>query len=166
MQVALIVAAARNGVIGRDNQLPWRLPEDLKHFKAVTMGKPVIMGRKTHESIGRPLPGRLNVVISRRPRESDTPDLHWVDSLEAALALVRREQPDAGEAMVMGGEQIYRRALPLADRVYLTRVALEVEGDAHFPELAPQQWRLTEEWPGPAGAAIDHVYQRYERVTV
>lgn len=165
MKLALIVAAARNGVIGCDNRLPWRLPEDLKYFKSVTLGKPVIMGRKTHESIGRPLPGRLNIVISRTPRTSEHPNLHWVDSLESALALVRRERPETEEVMVMGGEQIYRRALALADRVYLTRVNVEVAGDAFFPELSSDQWRLVQEEAGPKEAAHEHVYQVYDRVT-
>ncbi len=166
MTVALIVAAARNGVIGRNNELPWRLPEDLKYFKAVTLGKPVIMGRKTHESIGRPLPGRLNVVVSRSAREEQDPDLRWVTSIEAALELARREQPDAPEIIIMGGEEIYRQSLPLADRVYLTRVDLEVEGDAHFPPLSGEEWHLTDEQPGADSAPVGHVFQRYDRITV
>ncbi len=166
MTVALIVAAARNGVIGRNNELPWRLPEDLKYFKAVTLGKPVIMGRKTHESIGRPLPGRLNIVVSRQARESQSSDLHWVTGIETALELARRERPDADEIIIMGGEEIYRQSLPLADRVYLTRVDLEVEGDAHFPSLSDEEWRLSDEQPGAENASVGHVFQRYDRVTV
>lgn len=165
MKVSLIVAAARNGVIGRNNELPWRLPEDLKYFKSVTMGKPLIMGRKTHESIGRPLPGRLNVVISRQPRDSEDPNLRWVDSIEAALALVRREQPDAAEVIIMGGEQIYRQSLPWADRVYLTRVDANVEGDAVFPTLDETQWRLSHERWGAETEPYSYVFQEFDRVT-
>lgn len=165
MTVALIVAAARNGVIGRNNELPWHLPGDLKYFKSVTLGKPVIMGRKTHESIGRPLPGRLNIVVSRQPRDAQEPNLRWETSIEAAIALARREQPEAEEIMVMGGAEIYRQSLPLADRVYLTRIDLEVEGDAHFPLLSEGQWRLVDEQPGDETAAIWHVFQRYDRIT-
>lgn len=166
MTVALIVAAARNGVIGRNNELPWHLPGDLKYFKSVTLGKPVIMGRKTHESIGRPLPGRLNIVVSRQSRAAQDPSLRWVTSIEAAIALARREQPDAEEIMVMGGEEIYRQSLPLADRVYLTRIDLEVEGDAHFPSLNGEEWHLTDEQPGANDASVGHVFQRYDRITV
>lgn len=165
MKVSLIVAAARNGVIGCNNELPWRLPEDLKYFKSVTMGKPVIMGRKTHESIGRPLPGRLNVVISRQPRTSEDPNLSWVDSIDAALALVRREQPDAAEVIIMGGEQIYRQSLPRADHIYLTRVDADVEGDAVFPALEETQWRLSRERAGAETEPYSYVFQEFERVT-
>ncbi|WP_347331515.1 dihydrofolate reductase [Marinimicrobium locisalis] len=165
MKVSLIVAAARNGVIGRNNELPWRLPEDLKYFKSVTMGKPVIMGRKTHESIGRPLPGRLNIVISRRPQTSESPNLRWVDSIEAALALVRQEQPDLAEVIIMGGEEIYRQSLPLADRVYLTRVEANVEGDAFFPALDETHWRLSRERTGAETEPYRYVFQEFERVT-
>lgn len=165
MKVSMIVAAARNGVIGRDNELPWRLPEDLKYFKSVTMGKPVIMGRKTHESIGRPLPGRLNVVISRQPRASDDSNLRWVDSIEAALTLVRREQPEVEEVIIMGGEQVYRQSLPRADRIYLTRVNADVDGDAFFPALDETHWRLSRERAGVETEPYSYVFQEFERVT-
>ena len=161
-----MVAAARHGVIGRNNELPWHLPGDLKYFKSVTLGKPVIMGRKTHESIGRPLPGRLNIVVSRQSRAAQDPNLRWVTSIEAAIALARREQPEAEEIMVMGGEEIYRQSLPLADRVYLTRIDLEVEGDAHFPSLSGEEWHLADEQPGADNAPVGHVFQRYDRITV
>lgn len=164
MKVAIIVAAARNGVIGRDNQLPWRLPGDLKYFKSVTLGKPVIMGRKTHESIGRPLPGRLNIVVSRREPGPRTEQLVWVKSLEEALEVARAEQPDAAEVMVMGGAQIYRECLPFADRVYLTRIDAEVQGDAWFPDLPTAEWRLMDERRGDESAEIGHSFQLFERV--
>ncbi|WP_341937363.1 dihydrofolate reductase [Marinimicrobium sp. C2-29] len=165
MKVAIIVATARNGVIGRDNQLPWRLPDDLKHFKAVTLGKPVIMGRKTHESIGRALPGRLNIVISRSPRPLEDPAVRWVSSLEEGLALARAEQPDAEELMVMGGAEIYRQALAQTDRIYLTRIDLEIEGDAYFPELSPAEWTLTDKKAGASDAPVPHSFLEYEKVT-
>jgi dihydrofolate reductase len=132
--VSLVVAVARNGVIGRDNDLPWRLPDDLKHFKAITLGKPVVMGRKTFESIGRPLPGRENRVVSRQAG-FEVPGCRVFSSLEEALA-----GPEA-EVMVIGGGQIYASALPLAQRLYLTEVDAEVEGDAKFPEIDPGAWR-------------------------
>ncbi|GAB3105555.1 dihydrofolate reductase [Aestuariicella hydrocarbonica] len=136
-RLALIVAQASNRVIGRNNKMPWHLPEDLQYFKRVTLGKPIIMGRKTFESIGRPLPGRTNIVITRQP------DWHAegavvVSSLEAAIA--RGQQESTDEVMVIGGAQIYAASLPLVDRVYLTQVHRDYEGDARFPELG-DGWR-------------------------
>ena len=149
MNVSLIVAVSRNGVIGLDNQLPWHLPEDLKYFKSVTMGKPLIMGRKTFESIGRPLPGRTNIVITR--------DSGWhAEGVEVAQTLLQAmtlarlacAQAELNEIMVIGGEQIYRLALPVADRLYLTEVQAEVEGDAFFPAYDPDQWQqISEQLP-------------------
>lgn len=137
MQIAMIAAMAANRVIGRDNQMPWHLPADLKHFKAVTLGKPVLMGRKTYESIGRPLPGRRNVVISRQSAP-DNSQVEWVSSIEQALALVA----DIPEVMIIGGAEIYRQCLPLATRLYLTQIELDVAGDAFFPDyLAAAEWR-------------------------
>ena len=134
-RVSLIVAMAQNGVIGRGNRLPWRLPEDLRRFKASTMGKPILMGRKTFESIGHPLAGRLNIVLTR--------DAHWsatgvavVHTVEAALAAAG----DAGELMVIGGAEIYQLVMPFARRIYLTHVHAEVAGDTFFPAFDPTQW--------------------------
>ena len=141
MKLALIWAMARNRTIGRNNALPWYLPEDLKYFKRVTLGKPVIMGRKTWESIGRPLPGRTNIVITRDVAfQAD--GVRVVHSLEQALALAEKIcLLDGGdEAIVMGGAEIYALALPHADRLYLTQVHADVEGDAHFPPLDLTQW--------------------------
>jgi dihydrofolate reductase len=133
--ICLVVAIARNRVIGRDNGLPWRLSEDLKRFKATTLGKPVLMGRKTFESIGKPLPGRRNIVLTR--------DLRWsgegidvVRSVEEALRLVR----GVPELAVIGGAEIYRLTLPIAQRIYLTRVEADITGDTLFPELDASQW--------------------------
>ena len=148
MKVSLIVAVSRNDVIGIDNQLRWHLPEDLKYFKSVTMGKPIIMGRKTFDSIGRPLPGRTNIVITR--------DSSWqaegaevAQTLAQAMTLGRlacaNADVDVDEAMVIGGEQIYRMTLPAADRLYLTEVQAEVEGDAFFPEFDASDWHQVSE---------------------
>ena len=142
MTLALIVAASENNVIGKNNQLPWYLPGDLKYFKAITMAKPVIMGRKTFESIGKPLPGRDNIVITRNP-DYQAEGIKVVASLEAAIELAESIILINGgeEVMIIGGAEIYRQALPNADRVYLTRVHRHVEGDAFFPELAEQDWQ-------------------------
>jgi dihydrofolate reductase len=141
-RLALIFAVAQNGVIGRDNDLPWRLPEDLRHFKAVTMGKPIIMGRKTYDSIGRPLPGRSNIVVTRNPL-FQAEGVSVVTSLNDALELAGRVAATTGadEAVVMGGAQIYRAALPLADRLYITEVHADVEGDTLLPEVDWALWR-------------------------
>jgi dihydrofolate reductase len=143
--VSLIVAMARNGVIGRGNSLPWRLPADLRRFKSLTLGKPVLMGRRTFESIGRPLTGRLNLVLTR--------DAHWaadgtlaVHTVAQALAQAR----DCAELVVIGGAEVYRLALPLAGRIYLTQVQAEVPGDTFFPALDPAQWQDVESGTQPA----------------
>lgn len=139
-RVALIVAMSRNGVIGRDNGMPWHLPEELQHFKATTMGKPMVMGRKTWESIGRPLPGRTSIVVTRR-RQWQPEGAIVVASVDEALARGRAIAGDGGEVMVIGGGEIYRQALPRAHRLYITEVDLDVEGDTFFPAIDPDQWR-------------------------
>jgi len=137
MKIALVAAMANNRVIGLNNQMPWHLPADLAHFKAVTLGKPVIMGRKTYDSIGRLLPGRRNIIISRQPAPMGLA-ADWVDSLAAALALVAQEP----EVMIIGGAEIYRQMLPQADLLYLTQIDLETPGDAYFPDyLAAANWQ-------------------------
>lgn len=167
LQLALIAAAARNNVIGRDNQLPWHLPQDLKHFKAVTLGKPVIMGRKTFESIGKPLPGRTNIVVSRNAGAALPEGVRHARSLDDALQLARKaleaQGAPAGEVMIMGGGEIYRNSLPMADRVYLTRVDLEPEGDTYFPSLLESEWRLASESEGDPKAPLAYWFQVYER---
>lgn len=135
--LTLIVARASNGVIGRDNQLPWHLPEDLKHFKQTTMGAPIIMGRKTHESIGKPLPGRRNVVVTRdASRRFNGCDA--VTDLPAALALAAQDQ--APEAFLIGGAQLYTEGMVMADKLIVTEIMADFEGDATFPELDPNEW--------------------------
>ncbi len=128
--ISLIVAMANNRVIGKENQMPWHLPADLGHFKAVTLGKPIIMGRKTYESIGRPLPGRQNIILTR---DSDyTVDgCDCVGSLEEALALVKNVE----EVMIIGGGHLYSETITQADRLYLTFIDLDVDGDTQFPEF-------------------------------
>ncbi len=140
-RIALIAALASNRCIGVDNKLPWYLPEDLKYFKAVTTGKPVIMGRTTFDSIGRPLPNRTNIVVTRNTAWSH-PGVKVAHSLEAALKIAEAQAfLDGGdEVVVMGGAQIYAQALPLADRLYLTEVAKDVAGDAFFPAYDPAEW--------------------------
>ena len=141
MRISLVVAVAENGVIGRDNALPWRLSSDLKRFKAITMGKPIIMGRKTYESIGKPLPGRTNIVLTR-----DTgfhPEgVEVVHDMASAVAVAEAAARDGGvsEIMVIGGVGIYELALPEADRIYLTEVHASPEGDAMFPPLDAGDW--------------------------
>jgi dihydrofolate reductase len=137
-RVSLLVAMAKNRVIGADNKMPWHLSSDLKRFKALTMGHHIVMGRKTFESIGRALPGRTSVVISRNPAWHFA-GVATVDSLQKALALAGADD----EVFVVGGEQIFREALPFADRILLTEIDSEFEGDVFFPPLATQEWRET-----------------------
>jgi len=139
---SMIVAAARNGTIGRDNALPWRLSEDLRYFRRVTMGKPVIMGRRTYDSIGRPLPGRDNIVVSRNPAfaAEGVRVVHGIDEA-FTLAVESARSSGAGELMLLGGAQLYAEALPLIQRIYLTRVHADIAGDAHLPALDPGRWR-------------------------
>jgi dihydrofolate reductase len=160
MKIALIVALARNHVIGKDNAMPWHLPEDLRYFKRVTLGKPVIMGRNTYESIGKPLVQRPNIIISRNTGYK-VDGATVVHSLEAALALgtelLRNAGPDS-ELMIIGGAQIYAQALPLAQRLYLTEVHAEPEGDAHFPPFDRKQWQEVAREEHPACARNPYAY--------
>lgn len=128
---SIIVARSRNGVIGKENKLLWHISEDLKRFKSLTLGHPIIMGRKTYESIGRPLPERQNIIITRN-KEFLAPDCVVVGSLEEALEIA--SEKDKEEIFIIGGAEIYKQAFPLTDRLYITEVNLEVEGDAFFPD--------------------------------
>jgi dihydrofolate reductase len=132
---SLVVAVARNGVIGRDNALPWRLPVDLAHFKRVTMGHPVVMGRRTYQSIGKPLPGRKNIVVTH-DRAFQAPGCTVVGSLEEAW----REAGDADEVCVIGGTTVFAETLPIADVIHLTEVEADVPGDTYFPPLCREDW--------------------------
>lgn len=148
---SLIVAMSRNRVIGHANDMPWRLPADIAHFKRVTMGHPVIMGRKTYESIGKVLPGRTNIVVTRTPGWS-APGCIAVSSLDAGYAAAR----GADEVFVIGGGQLYGAALPGTDRIYLTEVDADLEGDTRFPEIVGSEWEETELARQPADARHAH----------
>jgi dihydrofolate reductase len=137
-RISIIVAMARNRVIGVNNTLPWHLPADLKHFKELTMGHHIVMGRKTYESIGRPLPGRTSVVITRNVNNA-VPGVIVVNSLEAAIAACGNDE----EIFVIGGAELYRQAIALADRIYLTEIDADISGDAHFTELDHKLWKET-----------------------
>jgi len=136
VKLAIIVATDENGLIGRDNDLPWKLSADLQYFRKVTMGKPIIMGRKTHESIGRPLPGRLNIIITSDKNYS-AEGCTVVDSIDAALQACGEVE----EAMVMGGASLYKQFLSQADRLYLTQVHASLEGDTWFPDWHKPDWQ-------------------------
>lgn len=158
--ISIIVAVARNGVIGDKNNMPWHISEDLRHFKRVTTGHPVVMGRNTYLSLGRPLPGRTNVVVSRTVKEIE--GCRVAKSLEEAFAMFPADE----EVFVIGGAQIYAQTMAVADRFYLTRVEHDYEGDTSFPEWDRGQWRLVsgerfergEKYPYP------FVFELYERV--
>jgi dihydrofolate reductase len=152
--VSLLVAAAENGVIGRDNALPWHLSDDLRHFKSLTLGKPMLMGRRTFASIGKPLPGRTSLVLSRSHDWTPPPGVILVHSLEEAL---ERAGP-AAELVVIGGAEVYRLALPRAQRIYLTRVHAEVAGDTFFPRIDETAWRETERQFHAADSRHDHAF--------
>ncbi|MGL6549449.1 type 3 dihydrofolate reductase [Aeromonas hydrophila] len=155
MMISMIAAMAHDRVIGLDNQMPWHLPADLAHFKRVTLGKPVLMGRKTFESIGRPLPGRRNLVISRNP-DYRADGVEVIDSVEAALALLTGS--DVAELMVIGGGHLYGQLLPRADRLYLTRIDLAVEGDTRFPAFDEGDWLCIEREPHQPDEKNPHSY--------
>ena len=156
--LSLIAAMANDRIIGRDNTLPWHLPEDLKHFKATTLGKPVIMGRKTWESLGRPLPGRRNLVVSRNAGYVATGG-ELAGSLEAALAATA----DVEEVFVIGGADLYRQALPLAQRLYLTEIAGDYAGDARFPEFPASEWREAAREAHVSSTGIHYAFVNYQR---
>ena len=139
MRRSLVVAVASNGVIGRDNQLPWKLPDDMAYFKRVTMGHPVVMGRRTYQSIGKPLPGRLNIVVTHN-RDFEAPGCTVVGSLDDAW----KAAGDADEVSVIGGTTLFGETLPIADRIHLTEVLAAVPGDTFFPAFDRSQWRESE----------------------
>jgi dihydrofolate reductase len=167
MKISLIAAVAENGVIGSNNQLPWHLPEDLRYFKRVTMGKPILMGRKTFASIGRPLPGRSNIVLSREAG-LEIAGAHVVADVDAGIRLAAAlSRVDGGdELVVIGGAEVYALCLPLAQRLYLTEVHAAVEGDALFPDWDRSQWRECSREHHAAGGPNPHDYSFvvYERL--
>jgi dihydrofolate reductase len=159
--ISLLVAVARNGVIGRDNKLPWHIPADLKRFKQLSLGKPIIMGRKTYDSIieqlGKALPDRDNIVITRNP-DFKAPGCKVATSIEEGLKLAG----NAAEVVVIGGGQIFEETLPIADRVYMTWVHADVPGDAYFPEVDWSKWRVSFREDHPEGA-LPFEYVNYEK---
>ena len=160
MKLSAVVAVSDNDVIGRDNAMPWHLPADLAYFKRVTMGKPMLMGRKTYESIGRPLPGRRNLVLSRRGFAA--PGVESVATIDEALARVA----DAPELMVIGGAEVFRLAMPYLEHVHLTRVHTQVAGDVLLPPFEPGQWREVrrEDHPADERNPIAMTFIELERV--
>lgn len=161
MDIAIIVATDNRRLIGKDNDLPWKLSADLQYFKRVTMGKPLVMGRKTHESIGRPLPGRKNIVITK-DASFTAEGCVVVNSIEAAL----HECADVEEVMVMGGASLYEQFLPLATKLYLTKVHADLDGDTWFPEWDEQQWReiAREDHSADDKNQFDYSFLLYEKV--
>ncbi len=157
-RLSIIVAMDRNRVIGKDNRLPWHISEDLKRFKALTMGHPIIMGRKTFESIGRVLPGRLNIIVTRQAGYACPPGTKVAGSVEEAIGFVKED----GEAFVIGGRELYEHALESAHRLYITEVEGSFDGDTSFPRLEPAHWReIAREHRAVSGAG----YNGYDFVT-
>jgi dihydrofolate reductase len=156
--LSIIAALARNRVIGIGNRLPWHLPEDLRHFKTLTMGHHIIMGRKTYESIGRPLPGRTTVIVSRDP-DYRVESCLTAPSLEAAVTLCGDDE----EVFFVGGANLYAQALPLAGRLYLTEIRRDYEGDAHFPAYDPAAWRETARQTHLSREGLAYDFVTYER---
>lgn len=164
-RISIIAALSSNRVIGRDGALPWRLPDDFKYFKRLTTGHTLVMGRRTFESLGGPLPDRRHIVLTRqrdwRPAFASS-DLRVVHSLDEALKIAAK---DEGEIFIIGGEQIFREALPRADRLYLTQVRASVEGDTSFPEIDNEKWERVEHTPHPPDSQNPYsfAFERYER---
>lgn len=158
--ISIIAAVAQNGVIGGKNQMPWHISEDLKRFKAITSGHPVVMGRKTFESLGRALPNRRNVVITRNPDYS-AEGAEIVASLTDALSLFCSDE----EVFIIGGGEIYRQAMPMADRMYLTYICSDYDGDTLFPEFDPNEWAVTFSDHHENGDKFPHPFEfiNYER---
>ena len=158
--LSIIVAVTRNGIIGRDGSMPWHLPDELRYFKKITWGKPIVMGRKTHQSIGKALPGRDNIVITTNP-EFDAPGCQVVNSFEQALAATA----DADEVMIIGGSSLFEEAMPRAERLYLTLIDADLDGDVRFPDWQPDDWQLVQSEQHPADNLHDypfemHIWQR------
>lgn len=165
MVLSFIVAASENNAIGVHNELPWRLPEDLKFFKRTTLGKPVIMGRKTFESLGKPLPGRLNVVLSQSGNITLPQGVLLFDSL--AESIERVEEEDVAEAFIIGGGKIFELAMPYVDRMYITRVHTTINNaDAFFPSIDHSHWKLVweEKHMRDEQHEYDYTFQQFERI--
>ncbi|HKY88240.1 MAG TPA: dihydrofolate reductase [Pseudorhodoplanes sp.] len=156
IETIIVAAIGENGVIGRDNTLPWRLKSDLQYFRAVTMGKPVVMGRKTYVSIGKPLPGRTNIVVTRDASFS-APGVVTAPSVPEAMRIARKDAQERGAdaIAVIGGTEIFAQTIADADRLVLTRVHMNPEGEATFPDIDPQMWREIERREQPPGPGDD-----------
>lgn len=163
MKISLIVAAAQNGAIGRDGRMPWHLPNDLRHFKNLTWGMPIIMGRKTFESLGKPLPGRLNIVITR---QSGFQPLGVVVVSDPEQALSVAAAQEVHEVMVIGGGEVYKLFLERAARIYLTRIQDPFEGDTFFPAIDVKDWTLSSRLHQPADEKnpVDHAFEQWDRL--
>ncbi|BEV73658.1 MULTISPECIES: dihydrofolate reductase [unclassified Paludibacterium] len=157
-QLTMVAAMAAGRVIGIENRLPWHLPEDLRHFKALTLGKPVIMGRKTYESIGRPLPGRRNIVVTRQA-DWQAQGVEVAHGIEQALALAGA----VPEVCLIGGAELYAQALPWADCLQLTEIELEISGDACFPEFLSQGWREVRREPQVSADGLHFAFVEYRK---
>ncbi len=163
MKISIIVAVATNNVIGRDGKLPWRLSEDLKRFKQLTIGKPIIMGRLTYESIGKPLPDRRNIILSSR-EGLKIEGCEVVATPQSAIRLAG----GAEEVMIIGGGKVYAQMLPRADRIYMTRVSASVDGNTFFPEISDKEWQVVEQEDFPAGESRQYGFSfiTLDRVSV
>jgi dihydrofolate reductase len=163
ISLEIIAAVAANGVIGRNGQLAWHLPDDLRHFKQLTMGHPMLMGRRTYESIGRPLPGRRTIVISTTLQETPHPDVEVAPSLDEARSLIA---DGTGSAFIIGGAVLYAAALPHVDVMHLTELDMPIEGDVMFPAFDRSQWRRVAAVPHDSDDrhAIPFTFSRYERI--
>ena len=164
MKISLIVAASENNVIGKDNDLLWSLPDDLQFFKETTEGHPIILGRKNYEAIGRALPNRRNIIVSRQ-EDLEVDGCEVTSSVEEAIELAKETENE--EIFITGGGEIYRRALPLANRIYLTRVHAEIEGDVFFPELSEEEWEEVDRKEHPADEKHEYAFTFliYDRVS-
>ena len=162
MLLSQVVAAAENNAIGKSNQLLWALPNDMKFFKNTTWGMPVIMGRKTYESLGKPLTGRINIVITRQ-HDWQPEGIRVVHDIKEAMSAAA--ESDAREAFIIGGGEIYKQTLPITNRVYLTRVHTSIEGDTYFPEMNKADWELLSQLDFTADAkhAYDYSFQVWQR---
>ena len=165
MRISLLLAASENNVIGKDNRLPWHLPDDLKYFKNLTWGLPILMGRKTFDSIGKPLPGRQSIVITRN-KDWQHKGVEVVHSIDEAIA--QAAAYGAKEIFVIGGAEIFKSSLSTANRIYLTRIHHHLDGDVFFPEINQQDWQLTSSrfCEKDEKNAYDHTYQVWERTVV
>lgn len=153
--ISIIAAVAANGVIGSGNAMPWHISEDFRRFKAITMGHPIVMGRKTFESLGRPLPGRTNVVVTRNPAYGAPEGVLVVGSLDEAMALFPADE----EVFIIGGGEIYREAMSIADKLYITRVYAPFDGDTTFPYIPADEWRVVSREAHERGEKFPHPFE-------